>query len=281
MTSKDFECISNIVKKRAEEFSKNSSRGRNKENVPVPDMTLAITDQLLKEMIELVNVTVSDLREEFDEKLKDKDLKICDLQNENRELRYQLDASQQYSRRENLKIIGVEYKENEDVKKIVKDIAAHVGVPIEDKDISVAHRLNTSDDKEDPTETTESGKPKRIPSIIVKFVQRDVKTAIFNARSQNVKKAGSPHPNAAIYEDVTPLRSRIMYQLRNRKDQGDNRKWRYVWSREGRIYCRTLEQSEQSPQPRPTTVNRVEDLKNLGFSEQEINAITHPPKRRI
>ena len=138
-----------------------------------------------------------------------------------------------------MKLTGVEYKEGEDVKEIVKDIAAHVGVSITDKDISVAHRLHTRDDKENTNETTESGKPKRIPSIIVKFVQRDVKSAIFNVRKQNVDKIGSPHPDAAIYEDVTSLRSRIMYQLRNRKDRDDIKKWKYVWSREGRINCRT------------------------------------------
>ena len=110
------------------------------------------------------------------------------------------------------------------MRKIVKDIAAHVGVPIEDKDISVVHRLNKSDDKEESTETTESDRPKRIPSIIAKFVQRDVKSAIFKKRKEITQKAGCPYPNAQIYEDVTPLCSRIMYQLRNRKDQEDNRK---------------------------------------------------------
>ena len=280
MAAKNFECISNIVKNRAEEFVKNSNTGRrDKGSVQSPDMTLAITDELLKQVLEYVNVTVSELKEDYDDKLKAKDLKIGELQSENQELRYQLDASSQYNRRENLKIIGVEYKKDEDVKKIVKDIAAHVGVPIEDKDISVVHRLNTSDDKENTTETTESGKPKRIPSIIAKFVRRDVKTAFFNARKQNVEKPGSPHPNAAIYEDVTPLRSRIMYQLCNRKDQHDNRKWKYVWSRDGRIYCRTQEESERTPQPKPHIVNRVEDLKDLGFSDKEINTITHPKRR--
>ena len=248
MAAKNFECISNIVKNRAEEFVKNSNTGRrDKGSAQSPDMTLAITDELLKQEIEYINFTVSELKEDYDDKLKDKDLKICELQSENQELRYQLDASSQYNRRENLKIIGVEYKKDEDVKKIVKDIAAHVGVPIEDKDISVVHRLNTSDDKEDATETTDTGKLKCIPSIIAKFVQRDVKTAIFNARKNDVEKPGSPHPNAAIYEDVTPLPSRIMYQLRNRKDQHDNRKWKYVWSRDGRIYCRTQEESERTP----------------------------------
>ena len=38
MASKDFERISNIVKKRAEEFSNSSSTDR-KKNVPVPGMT--------------------------------------------------------------------------------------------------------------------------------------------------------------------------------------------------------------------------------------------------
>ncbi|CAL4144149.1 unnamed protein product, partial [Meganyctiphanes norvegica] len=91
--------------------------------------------------------------------------------------------------------------------------------------------------------------------------------------------SGSPHPDAAIYEDVTPLHSRILYQLRNQKDQDDNKKWKYVWSdrsRKCRINCRTLEESDMIPQPEPHIVNRVEDLKNLGFTDEEINDITHP-----
>lgn len=271
----DFTSISNLVKGKAEEVVKSTRSGGK-----LPEITLAITDELLKQMLEFVVVKVNEVREEVKDQLKKKDEKISELQEENRELRYQLDASSQYNRRDNLKIIGVKYDKNEDVKKIVKDIAAHVGEPIEDKDISVAHRLNTSEDKEDSTEVTPTGgKPKLIPSIIVKFVRRDVKTAIFNARKQNVLKPGSPHPDAAIYEDVTPLRSRIMYQLRNRKDDQGNKVWRYVWSREGRIYCRTQEESEKSPQPKPKIVNRVEDLKKLGFSDEEITSITHPKKR--
>ena len=40
-------------------------------------------------------------------------------------------------------------------------------------------------------------------------MHRDIKSKAFNARKQNVDKPGSPFPEAIIYEDVTPLRSRI------------------------------------------------------------------------
>ena len=297
MSAKDFACISQIIKAKAEEITQNTNKssalrsgGTGSSIIVIPEGTLAITNELLKEVLECIQVNVSELREEFNDKLSAKDAevndkllardaKFCELQSDNSELRYQLDAASQYNRRENLKIIGVKYDKDEDVNKIVKDIAAHVGVTLEDRDISVAHRLLTSEDKEDANNPTASGKPQRIPSIIVKCVQRDIKSKFFNARKQNVEKAGSPYPDAVIYEDVTPLRSRIMYQLRNRKDQADNKKWKYVWSREGRIYCRTEEESMQNPQPKPHIVNRVEDLRKLEFTEQEINAIIKSNKR--
>ena len=66
MAAKNFECISNIVKNRAEEFVKNSNTGRrDKGSVQSPDMTLAITDELLKQVIKYINVMMINLRIEI------------------------------------------------------------------------------------------------------------------------------------------------------------------------------------------------------------------------
>ena len=146
------------------------TRGKNN-TAAVPELNLVIGNEIVKQLLEFVEVKTNDLREEFNDKIKSRDAEISKLHSENLELRYQLDAASQYNRRDNLKIIGVKYDENENINQIVKDLAAHVGVPLDDKDISVAHRILTSDDKEDTTETTANGKPKHIPSIIVKLVQ--------------------------------------------------------------------------------------------------------------
>ena len=89
--------------------------------------------------------------------------------------------------------------------------------------------------------------------------------------------AGNSHNkyrNAEIYEDVTPLRSRIMFELRKR---GDRQEFKYVWSKGGRIHCLRPADVVPKGQPRngkkPTIINTPEDLSKVGFSEEEINDI--------
>ena len=77
--------------------------------------------------------------------------------------------------------------------------------------------------------------------------------------------------SAKLYEDVTPLRSHIMYQLRQR----DNKKeFKHVWSKGGRIYARTFAQAAITEnQPRPTLIKTPDDLLKVGFSKDEIDNI--------
>ena len=99
-----------------------------------------------------------------------------------------------------------------------------------------------------------------------------MKTEIFEKRKNLATNSQCPekYKNVAIYEDVTPLRSRIMYELRHR----DNKQaFKYVWSRGGRIFCRTPEEANMSPVPKPTVINKPEDLLRIGFSNDEVEAI--------
>ena len=77
--------------------------------------------------------------------------------------------------------------------------------------------------------------------------------------------------SAVLYEDVTPLRSRIMYQLRQREDK---KAFKYVWSKGGRIYARTHAEADQTiNQPPPHKINNPDDLLKIGFSQEEIDSI--------
>ena len=67
----------------------------------------------------------------------------------------------------------------------------------------------------------------------------------------------------------------MMYELRNRLDSANNKIWKFVWSRDGKIFVRTEAEAlmDRDTAPKPKCVQRPEDLKNLGFSEAEIKVI--------
>ena len=70
-----------------------------------------------------------------------------------------------------------------------------------------------------------------------------------------------------------------MYALRNKKvaGGGEARVYRYVWSREGRIYAAKPVASgvQRANQPKPDIINRPEDLIKLGWSANEVKNIIH------
>ena len=149
----------------------------------------------------------------------------------------------------------MEYKAGENTREIVKDICKHAGREINDADISTSHRngaVKPNKDLPPGAATSES----RIPDIIVRFTNRDVKTEIYEKRKNLQLNTQCPamYKNVSIYEDVTPLRFRIMYELW----QCDNKQaYKYVWSRGGRIFCRTPDEANMTPVPKPKTINKL------------------------
>ena len=196
-------------------------------------------------------------------KLKKRDDTIVNLKSEIRELQYQSDCSLQYSMRPNLKITGIKYEKEENLKDKVIDLCKDIGVTIKEEDISVTHRVGT---REDPSDTSDNNQ--KIPTIIAKFVRRETRNKVFDARK--ALHSHSTRTSVYISDHVTPLRSRMMYELRNR---GNKTAFKYVWSREGRIYARKPEEVNQrnpADQPKPHIINRPEDLKKLGWTDEEI-----------
>ena len=106
----------------------------------------------------------------------------------------------------------------------------------------------------------------------MRFNRRDLKDKLLAAQKNLQYNAECPAylKSARLYEDVTPLRSRIMYQLRNKDDK---KAFKFVWSRGLRIFARTHEEAAMDPQPRPHIINNPDDLLKLGFTEAEIEAI--------
>ena len=155
------------------------------------------------------------------------------------------------------------------------------GLDIKKDDISIVHRINTKEDATNDNEANSCGKSKKIPSIIARIKSRKLRNEIFLARKTLHENSAPTHTGARIYDDVTPLRSRILYALRNRKIPGtETKKYKFVWSREGRIFARTEEESNMHinrngtdiPHP-PHIIKKLQDLQHLGWSPDEILAI--------
>ena len=80
---------------------------------------------------------------------------------------FNADSNEQYGRRDNIRIFGVKKEADEDVYQKVVDVAMKVGRQISKTDISICHRVPSSNLKKD------EGRP-----IIVKFVRRQTKSGL-------------------------------------------------------------------------------------------------------
>ena len=176
-----------------------------------------------------------------------------------------MDAQAQYNRSENIKIHNIKYSANENPNNIIKDLGKYAGVPITDTDISITHRLMSKE------ELLKLGPNSKAPPLIARFNRRNIATRLLGARKNIMTNTETPLnlKNTAMYEDVTPMKSRILFQLRNRDDK---KAFKFVWSKGGRIYALTHEEADQD-RPRPHLINNPDDLLKVGFSQNEIESI--------
>ena len=260
----DVNCIMALFKEAAVEHD--SSQGK----PDIPEYMYYAMKVMLTNILEREDNAKKEMKEDYTKKLNEKQNQIDTLKAKYRKCLFEIDAQAQYNRSENLKIHGIEYKSTESVNEITKDIAKYTGVKIEEGDISCGHRLMSKHELEKRAAST--NKSNKIPQVIMRFNRRDIKDKLL-ASSKNLQfNVECPEylKSARLYEDVTPLRSRIMYQLRNKDDK---KAFKYVWSRGLRIFARTHEQAAMTPQPKPYIINNPDDLLKLGFSEDEVDAI--------
>ena len=114
------------------------------------------------------------------------------------------DANEQYGRRENVRIFGVEGQTGEDVYQQVVDVVNRTGFETCKSDISVCHRLPARG---------QSGKP-----IIVMFVRTETKLALMKKKSGLRHQSGRP---IHINDDITQLRALLLELLTEKPDVKD------------------------------------------------------------
>ena len=86
-----------------------------------------------------------------------------------------IDAVEQYGRRQNLEIVGVQMEEGEDTNKIVIEVDILLQVKLTPDQISTSHGL--------PTKRKQSSNEQHpSPPIIVRFISRDIRNRIYGHR---------------------------------------------------------------------------------------------------
>ena len=283
------QCIADSIASCTPANKKSDAKSKKTEEACIPlsvvgDLLAKVTNKLSDELLSMVEFIDINAKEEREKMQVNFDNEKAELLNDIADLRNQVDNVGQYTRRDNIKLVGVPISDGEDVSQLVIDVVKHTGVNLEKEDISVAHRLNTRDDVTVADSTSGVSTKKKVASIICRLVHRTKKSEIFGARKEIKNKAGAPYPDAAIYDDVTPLRSRILFAMRNKKDINGEKVYKYVWSKEGRIFARTEAESNEKVtnpatgkigQPKPHIVNKVQDLGKLGWTNQQIEDIIH------
>ena len=145
-------------------------------------------------------------------KLDDNNEEMMKLKAENIKLKqaislnvFNVDELEQYGRRENLRIHGIpeSLKKNDDGEDIVLNLAEELNIELESRDLQRAHRLGKKKKRAD-------AKPRQ---IIVRFLSYKKRNEFLKAKSH--LKNNDRYPDAFITEDITPLRSKLLYYIKN------------------------------------------------------------------
>ena len=129
---------------------------------------------------------------------------------------------EQNNRRDCLQFYGIYEHENENTTTKVIETAAVMGIFIEPTDVSISHRL--------ATRNRARSQPK---PIIAKFVRREVKNNVYQARAK--LRHSVDHYNVFIREQLTEDRSKALYMLRENGYR--------VTTTEGRLNVQNSEQT--------------------------------------
>ncbi|KAB0797748.1 hypothetical protein PPYR_08741 [Photinus pyralis] len=125
-----------------------------------------------------------------------------------------LDAHEQYTRINSVRIFGIPEKPNENIADVVVNtIADKLNCPISKADIDICHRLPSNNANHKP--------------IIIKFVRREIKNNIFYNKK---KLKGTP---IVIREDLTQRRLLILKEAIKRYGS------KKVWTSDGKICIKT------------------------------------------
>ena len=148
------------------------------------------------------------------------------------ETQRQLNDLEQYGRRSNIRIFGIEIQENENcIDKVVSFVRESLSLNISSSDVENAHPLAST--RRTGYTATRTGLTPSKPAVIVRFRNRAIKDEIL-LRHKTLNGSG-----ISISEDLTKLNINLMNRLR-KEDRVDT-----TWSINGKVYFRVKDNTVQ------------------------------------
>ncbi|CAN7975382.1 unnamed protein product [Ixodes persulcatus] len=184
-------------------------------------------DEILKKV-----KTQEDTTLELNKKVSKMESAMSKQEMEIRELKTTVDNMEQYSRRKNVEIHGIQKKENENLLEIIQCLANKLQLPVPATgDVEAVHRLSAREGK--------------IPPIIVRFNER-------SARDQWLtKRVALRQEKIFINENLTKSVRELLWSVRQCAKE---KNYKFVWVKNGKIFVR------QSEHRAVIRINRQEDL---------------------
>ena len=153
------------------------------------------------------------------------------IENQGKQEAEKLDAIEQYSRTQNLEIIGIPEKPGESTNDTVIEVAKSVNIEITPEQISTSHRFPAKLKKYG---NESLGAP---PPIIVRFISRDVRNRLY----ANRKLLRGKKNHVFINENLTCYRKKLFW---NAKQKAKLNQFHYFWTSNGNIFVRKCEESQ-------------------------------------
>ena len=162
--------------------------------------------------------------------LADRDAQIAALQSDVQHLKDAHDALEQHGRRHSLRINGVSNEQEDTTQAVVKIANDILGVdpPLEERDISVSHRLPTR----------RNAPPNQPKPIIVRFVSRADRDRVLKIRKNLKDYNEDKDTKLYINEDLTAIRAKLFSTARSLQKQ---RLLAQTWTFNGAIKVKTPE----------------------------------------
>lgn len=160
------------------------------------------------------------------------------LKNDIAKLTTRVNDLEQYSRSNNVEIVGVPEKKNENLLDILSNIGAFIGYPIDESKVDVVHRV--------PTRVT-TGKPK---NIILRCISRKMRDDILAAARVKRLAIGASNPGLAIdgvsaalfLNEHLTVENKSFY--REVRALAREKNYKFCWIRNGNIYVRKEERAK-------------------------------------
>ena len=203
------------------------------ESAPLCIGTLArLLNAQSKVLLGEFNKRIDELNEKIssqDKIISDQAQEIATLKEENKALRYDIEDTQQYSRRNSIRISGISESADEkpeDINKKIRDLFTQsLNVVVNDTDLCRLHRTGKSKD---------DGTPRQ---ILVKFTNYSARRRVLKARNK-LQRVDKP-TRIFINEDLTRQRYQLARKARSLKK---DKIFDDTWTHDGKIFIKIHEQ---------------------------------------